>query len=156
MTPAPLSTNVPGGAKSWLDLLPEPWCYDPKVVVYMVPQETKFIERKAVDSEFKGTKCVFANFKRAEGTEAEETFDIPLQLVDKDYGNFIMQKKVVEAMKGRMHPVKWVGQLSEMPAGCGVHETFMPIALNFDKPHLPMLHIRELFANVTKRSNVNG
>lgn len=136
---------------AWLRLLPAPWRDNPRVVILMVPRDASFKVRKATDSQFKGTECAFVEFKRG-----DEDFVVPMQLIDRDYGNWVQQKKVVQTMAGQMHPVAFNGHLSDIPMRCMTSDGFMPIAVLFDEPHKEPLHILETFKNFTARSGLNG
>lgn len=138
-------------SKAWLRLLPSPWCNDPRVVILMVPREAQFKVRKATESQFKGAECAFVEFSRG-----EEKFVIPMQLIDKDYGNWVQQKKVVQLMAGQMHPTAYVGPLSEIPDRCMTDDNFMPVGVLFDTPHKQAIHILDTFKNFTARSCING
>lgn len=136
---------------AWLLALPAPWNTNPTVAIYMVPRDATFKVHDAQAPEYAGCKGAFAHFKRN-----EEEYIIPLQLIDRDYGNWVQQKKVIAAMAGKIHPTAYTGPLGDIPMKCMIHDDYMPIAILWDKPHQTMLHLRETFSNLTKRIGING
>ena len=146
-----VSVRPPGGSRSWLSLLPAPFCDNPKVVCYMVPRESKFMTREAQAEGFKGLRCTFAEFER-DG----EKFHIPLQFVGKDYGTFVQHKRMVAEYGGMIHPQKYVGPLQNLPAVCTMSTDFVPIIGLFNELHKPLLHLSEVASSFTKEAEING
>lgn len=150
---APIISVKPGSydPNIWLKALPAPWNTNPMVAIYMVPRDATFKVHDAQHPDFKGVKAAFVHFNRN-----GEEYIIPMQLTDKDYGNWVQQKKVIAGMSGKLHPTAYVGLLADIPLKCMAHDDFMPIAILWEKPHQTMLHLRETFFNLTKRTGING
>ncbi len=151
-TPKPINANIPWVTKGWMEFLPSPFNQDPDVVVYMVPPGAKYVIRECSDGVYKGINIATLRLEE----EGKPAIEVPLHFVGKDYGNYYQHAKLMKEMGGKLHPVKYSGKLSGMPAACTMSADFIPIILDRDKFHNPLLDVRTLFSNLTKKVGING
>lgn len=151
-TPKPINPNIPWVTKGWLEFLPAPFCDDPDVVVYMIPPGAKYIIRECSDGVYKGINIATARVEE----EGKPAIEIPLHFVGKDYGNQYQHAKLMREMGGKLHPIKYTGKLSGMPAACTMSSDFIPIILDREKFHNPVFDLRTIFSNLTKKVGIHG
>ena len=147
----PQSINIPGGARGWTSILPEPFCNNPRVIVYMLPHDAKYQKMECQEGPYKGYEMVVAIVKRG-----EEDKKIPLQFTGRDIGNFIQQRKVVMDMAGRFPPVAYDGPLESIPDKLNMSADFMPVVGLFTHFHEELFPLKDFFTNFTKKANING
>ncbi len=151
MEPTVTLTKVPGGARPWTSILPEPFCNNPRVIVYMLPNEARFQKMECQEGPYKGYEMTVALVKRN-----EEEIKIPLQFTGRDIGNFIQQRKVVTDMQGKFYQVAYDGMLADMPDKLNMSADFHPVVGLFSKFHEELFPLKDFFAKFTKEAKING
>jgi hypothetical protein len=128
----------PGPARSWVEMLPEPWDKDPKVVVVMAPREAKYQVREMPD-----TKTHYGVM-----TVGERIFGLQV-LNRKGCEHYIDHEREFQKVGCQMAMPAHIGKLSEISPKLLNTADFRALLFMADKMTVPYFNLPDYFGRIS-------
>lgn len=135
-----MEVMIPGGEKSWVEILPDPLNEDPEVVVVLAPDDALYRVRQTTDG--KVTIGVL---------ECPDNRVIGLQVLHPQEGDWAFQYRTLNQLGIRMASPVYVGPLSSCPNRVFCTDGMCPLVFLRNGMHRQYFNVKR-FANWMKQT----